>query len=48
MSLLGVAWAPRLERERARAFEAEMRDREALVAELRARRAQPGPGENKP
>ena len=44
--LLGVAWVPRLERERARAAEAEMRDRKVLEAEreayeeeLRARQA---------
>jgi hypothetical protein len=37
--LLGVAWVPRLERERARAAEAEMRVREAMEAELRAKLA---------
>ena len=37
--LLGVAWLPRLERQRARAAEAEMQVREAMEAELRARQA---------
>jgi hypothetical protein len=35
--LLGVWWVPRLERERARAVEAELFLREAMEAELRAR-----------
>jgi hypothetical protein len=34
--LLGVAWVPRLELQRVRAVEAEMRAREALEAEQRA------------
>jgi hypothetical protein len=34
--LLGVAWVPRLERQRARAAEAEIRAREAMEAEQRA------------
>jgi hypothetical protein len=37
--LLGVWWVPRLERQRARAAEAEMQVREAMEAELRARMA---------
>jgi cell division protein FtsL len=37
--LLGVTWVPRLERQRVRAAEAEMRGREAMEEELRARQA---------
>ena len=37
--LLGVAWVPRLERQRVRAAEAEMRALEAMEAEQRAKLA---------